>query len=175
MWLWGMSVVALTMRCLGMPCHHLVACGPTGAWWYWGGCQVWAIYPLRSPVKVGGTVFYLPWGSLMSNALLSFTSHVAGKNARVELFEDRVEWSRAGISGGKATAAVFTAGLSALATGLRNKDTEMIPLRSVSSVTSKKGMMNTTVSVITPGNTIDFRVSHGEAQSFKDQLLRLIR
>ena len=110
----------------------------------------------------------------MSGPLLSFTSHVAGKNARVELYPDRIEWARAGLSGGKVTAAVFTLGASALATGVRNKETEMVPVRSVSSVTSKKGVANTTVSVIVPGNTIDFRVSHKEAAQFKETLQRLM-
>ena len=106
--------------------------------------------------------------------LLSFTSHVAGKNARVQVFPDRIEWSRAGLSGGKVTAAVFTLGASALATGVRNRDTEMIPVRSVSSVTSKKGMVNTTVSVITAGNTIDFKIGHSEADRLKSTLQQLI-
>ena len=65
-------------------------------------------------------------------------------------------------------------GFSILATGVRNKDTEMIPVRSITSITSKKGMTNTTVSVIVPGNTIDFRVSHGEAKTVKDTLQRLM-
>jgi hypothetical protein len=106
--------------------------------------------------------------------LHAFTSHIAGKNANVAIYPDRVEWTKAGLSGGKLLAGAMTAGLSMLATGVRNKDTEMIPVRSITSITSKKGLTNTTVSVIVPGNTIDFRVSHGEAKTVKETLQRLM-
>lgn len=110
----------------------------------------------------------------MSAPLLQFTSHINGKNAKVQVFPDRLEWSKAGLSGGKMLAGAMTMGLSMLATGVRNKDTEMIPVRAITSVTSKKGMANTTVSVITSGNTIDFRISHGEADRLKSTLLQLM-
>lgn len=110
----------------------------------------------------------------MSDALMSFTSHIAGKNAKVQVFPDRLEWTRAGLSGGKMLAGVATMGLSMLATGVRNKDSEMIPVRAITSVTSKKGMANTTVSVITSGNAIDFKIGHGEADKLKSTLLRLM-
>lgn len=110
----------------------------------------------------------------MSAALLEFTSHINGKNARVQVFPDRVEWSRAGLSGGKLTAGLLTGGLSMLATGISNKDSEMIPVRAITSVTSKKGLANTTVSVITAGNTIDFKIGHGEADRLKSTLLQLM-
>jgi phage-related minor tail protein len=71
-------------------------------------------------------------------------------------------------------AGAATLGLSMLATGVRNKDTEMIPIRAITSVTSKKGMANTTVSVITAGNTIDFKISHSEATKLKATLLQLM-
>lgn len=104
----------------------------------------------------------------------SFTSHVAGKNANVSIYSDRVEWTRGGVSGGKLLAGAATMGWSLLKTGVRNKDTEMIPVRSITSITSKKGMANTTVSVIVPGNAVDFRVSHGEAKTVKETLQRLM-
>ena len=110
----------------------------------------------------------------MSSALLEFTSHINGKNAKVQVFPDRLEWTKAGLSGGKMLAGAMTLGLSTLATGVRNKDTEMIPIRAITSVTSKKGMANTTVSVITSGNTIDFKISHGEADRLKKTLLELM-
>ncbi|MFH5879742.1 hypothetical protein [Arthrobacter sp. NA-172] len=90
------------------------------------------------------------------------------------IYPDRVEWTRAGLSGGKLMAGAATLGLSMLATGVRNKDTEMIPVRSITSITSKKGLANTVVSVIVPGNTIDFRISHGEAKAVKATLQRLM-
>ena len=71
----------------------------------------------------------------------------------------------------------MTGGVSLLATGVKNgkSGTEMIPVKSMSSVTtSRDGLMNTKVSVITSGNTIDFRVSHTEAARVKDVLTQLI-
>lgn len=110
--------------------------------------------------------------------LYQFTSHIDGKNAKVAIYEDRVEWDRArGVSGGKITAGVLTAGLSVLATGVRNgkAGTEVIPIKSISSVTTKRdGLVNSFVSVITVGNTIDMRVSHKEAAVVKQVLTDLM-
>lgn len=110
--------------------------------------------------------------------LYQFTSHILGKNAKVEIYPDRVEWERArGVSGGKITAGVLTGGLSMLATGVRNgkAGTEVIPIKSISSVTTKRdGLVNSFVSVITVGNTIDMRVSHKEAAIVKQVLTDLM-
>jgi hypothetical protein len=110
--------------------------------------------------------------------IYQFTSHIMGKNAKVSIYPDRVEWNLArGVSGAKVTAGLMTGGLSMLATGVKNgkAGTEMIPVRSISSVTTRRdGMLNTKVSVITSGNTVDFRVSHAEAKIVQDTLTRLI-
>ncbi len=110
--------------------------------------------------------------------LLEFTSHIQGKNAVVTVWPDRIEWLQPkSVSGGKVTAGILTGGLSMLATGVKGgkTGTEMIPVKSISSVTTKKdGISNTLVSVITSGNTIDFRVSHKEAAELKQVLTRLI-
>lgn len=110
--------------------------------------------------------------------LFEFTSHIAGKNARVHIFNDRIEWNLArGVSGGKVTAGLMTGGLSMLATGVRNgkAGSEMIPIKNISSVTTKRdGMLNTVVQVVTSGNTIDFRVSHAEAAQIRGILNDLI-
>jgi len=108
----------------------------------------------------------------------TFTSHISGKNAKVSIYSDRIEWGDArGISAGKITAGVMTGGLSMFATGVRNgkSGSEMIPIKNISSVTTKRdGLLNTFVSVITSGNTIDFRVSHSEAATTKEVLTRLM-
>jgi hypothetical protein len=110
--------------------------------------------------------------------IYEFTSHIEGKNAKVSVYPDRVEWLKPrGVSGGKVTAGILTMGLSTLATGVKNgkSGTEMIPVKSMSSVTTKRdGLMNTLVQVITSGNTIDFRVSHNEAKQVKEVLTQLI-
>ncbi|TFC34997.1 SHOCT domain-containing protein [Cryobacterium sp. TMT2-14] len=67
--------------------------------------------------------------------------------------------------------------MSLLATGFKNgkSGTEMIPVKSMSSVTtSRDGILNTKVSVITSGNTVDFRVSHSDAAHVKSVLTQLI-
>lgn len=110
--------------------------------------------------------------------IFTFTSHIDGKNAKVSVYTDRIEWIKPrGVSGGKLTAGLLTAGVSLLATGFKNgkSGTEMIPVKSMSSVTtSRDGLLNTKVSVITSGNTVDFRVSHAEATQIKNTLAQLI-
>lgn len=110
--------------------------------------------------------------------IFTFTSHIEGKNAKVSVHQDRLEWIRPrGVHGGKVTAGLMTGGLSFLATGFKNgkSGTEMIPIKNISSVTtSRDGVLNSKVSVITSGNTIDFRVSHGEAAEVKKVLTQLI-
>jgi hypothetical protein len=115
---------------------------------------------------------------MFEQPLYEFTSHISGKNAKVQIFPDRIEWNLArGVSGGKITAGLMTGGLSLLATGVKNgkAGSEMIPVKSISSVTTKRdGMLNTLVQVVTSGNTIDFRVSHGEAAHIRGVLNDLI-
>lgn len=108
------------------------------------------------------------------NPLMSFTSHVNGKNAKVSLYGDRIEWTRGGLSAGKVTAAALTLGASALATGLSNKDTNMIMLRQVQGVTTKKGMLNTSVAVAAGAASVVFNCSHKEAADFKANVLALM-
>jgi len=110
--------------------------------------------------------------------LHTFTSHIAGKNAVVKIYANRVEWEKPrGVSGGKLTAGLLTGGLSLLATGVKNGDsgTEMIPVKAITSVATKRdGFSNSVVSVITAGATVDFRVAHKEAATVKDTLTRLM-
>ncbi len=110
--------------------------------------------------------------------IFTFTSHIEGKNAKVTVYPDRIEWVKPrGVSGGKLTAGVMTLGTSLLVTGVKGgkSGTEMIPVKSMSSITTQRdGILNTKVSVITSGNTVDFRVSHSEAQQVKEVLTSLI-
>lgn len=108
----------------------------------------------------------------MTAPLHTFTSHISGKNATVEIYPDRIEWERLKERSGALL--VATGGLSLL-TKRRKDGSEMIPVKSITSVATKRdGIRNTIVSVITSGNTIDFRVSHDEAAQVRDVLNRLI-
>ncbi|MFF7969747.1 SHOCT domain-containing protein [Streptomyces sp. NPDC007905] len=109
---------------------------------------------------------------------MTFKSHIEGKNADVAIHHDRIEWARSrGLSGKKLTAGFLTGGVSLLATGVRGGDagTEMIPMKSVSSVVTKRdGLMFTKVVVVASGNTINFRVPHDAAPGIKSLLTDLI-
>ncbi|MBA3782398.1 MAG: hypothetical protein H0X12_11180 [Nocardioides sp.] len=104
-------------------------------------------------------------------ALMNFKSHIAGKNADVSIYPDRIEWEQQG----RITATRLLTG-AALVTGARKGgSSEMIPIRAITSVTTKKdGLRNHAVSIITGGNTIDMRVSKGEADQIKQTLTRLM-
>jgi hypothetical protein len=97
---------------------------------------------------------------LPADALLQTKSHEAGRNSDVTLYPDRIERVRQKSLGSLSKA---------------KQDTEVIPMKSVSSVQAKKdGLIYTKVTVFTSGNTIDFRVRHAEAQTFKDAITQLL-
>ncbi len=106
-------------------------------------------------------------------ALHTFTSHVAGKNAIVKVYEDRVEWESPGSV--RKGLAVATMGLTAVAPGLRKgAGAEMMPIKAITSVTTKKGLRNTKLVVVAAGNTIEANISHDEAAAVKATILRLM-
>jgi len=107
--------------------------------------------------------------------LYEFTSHIEGKNAKVQIWPDRIEWERKGVDGGKVKAGILTLGVSTLFTGIKGKETDMIPIKLISGVTSKKGMGgNTVVAVRTAAGGVDFRVSHKEADQARKVLAELM-
>jgi hypothetical protein len=86
--------------------------------------------------------------------LLSFQSHIDGKNATAEIWPDRIEWDRKG-------------DLSALKLGMGRKrgSHETLMARQITSVSSERsGMLNTLVVVKTGNGSVAFRVSKGEAE-----------
>lgn len=92
--------------------------------------------------------------------LLVVTSHDEGKNAKVMVWPDRIERIKA---------------KSMMSLSRANQDTEVIPIRAVSSVQAKKdGMMWTNVTVFASGNNINFRIRHQEAQAFKNVVMDLV-
>jgi hypothetical protein len=110
--------------------------------------------------------------------VMKFKSHVSGKNADVEVYIDRIEYTKEGRMGtaSKLALGAATLGTSMLATGVSGKKgTEVIPIKSINSVVTKKdGFRFTAVQVITAGNTIDFRVGHGEADGIRTCLIELM-
>lgn len=90
--------------------------------------------------------------------LLRFTSHIDGRNATLSVYPDRVEWERP------------------RGVGLTNKSgTEMIPVKAISSVTTKKdGFTKAKLVMIVSGNTIEARLSPKEADEAKQTLTALI-
>lgn len=129
--------------------------------------------PVSTQVVETGTASFSDDG-----ALLKFKSHIDGKNADVAIYPDRVEWIMArGVSGAKVTAGVLTGGLSMLATGVKNgkAGSQMIPMKSITGVTTKRdGMIITVVTVTSSSSAIGFRVSHKEAEQMRQLLNQLI-
>ena len=94
----------------------------------------------------------------MSGPLMEFTSHVEGRNAKVAIYEDRIEWGRQRIT------------LSG-----KRLDTNMVPIRQIQGVTTHRaGMLYTVVKVATGADTIEFRVTKPQAEEIKATLTRLM-
>lgn len=112
-----------------------------------------------------------------SQPVLRFTSHIGGKNAKVSVYRDRIEWSRKGWIGARTRhiTGAATLGMSYLVTGVKTRDDgEVIPIRTISSITSKRGMLNTLLTFIATGNNIEMNVSHKEAAAVKDLVQTLM-
>lgn len=108
---------------------------------------------------------------------MQLTSKIAGKNATIALYPDRLEWERAGMSGGaKAALGVATLGVSLAATGVSHKrETEMVPLRAISHVSTKRdGLRNTLVTLTTAGGDVEVRCGHDDAKRLVAEVNRLL-
>lgn len=111
----------------------------------------------------------------MNTSLLTFKSHVSGKNADVSIFPDRVEWSQKRSVSWKLAMCTLGFSLLTLLMPRRQAASEMIPVSRISSViTRRKSVLWTTVSIVTVGNTIDFNVSHDMAAEVTRTLNSLI-
>jgi hypothetical protein len=111
--------------------------------------------------------------------LFEIVSHVDGKNAKVRLWPDRIEWERGrGVSGAKLTAGALTLGTSLFLTGVKGgKDAyEMLPITQITSVANRKdGLLYHLVEVQTAGGTVGFRVSRDDAAAFRQAILNLMQ
>jgi hypothetical protein len=115
--------------------------------------------------------------SMESEPLMTFKSHVDGKNADVAIYVDRIEWGQAGgVSLTRLAAGTMTMGASLLKTGVRRGGaSEMMPIKSVSSVTTAKdGLRFYKVVVICSGNTVEFRIDKADGETAKTLLTQLI-
>ncbi len=110
-----------------------------------------------------------------TDPLLTFKSHIEGKNADVAIYVDRIEWDRKGRLTVSRVAATLTPGAPAPKTGLRKGGgSEMVPVKAISAVTVERDGFRQLVKVICSGNTIDFRVGRGEADGIKALLTQLM-
>mgnify|MGYP001219929601 CR=1 FL=1 len=115
--------------------------------------------------------------SNIDKPLMTFNSHIEGKNAEVAIYADRIEWGRQGRmgAGSKLALGAMTMGISLAKTGVRRSgDSEMIPVKSISSVVVERDGLRQKVKVVCSGNTIDFRCSREEAEKVKTLLTDLM-
>jgi Short C-terminal domain len=94
-----------------------------------------------------------------STPIMQVMSHDEGRNAVVSLYPDRIERVKA---------------KSMLSLSHARQDTEVIPIRAISSVQAKKSGFRTHVTVYASGNTVEFRIAHQDAQRFKDAVMQLV-
>jgi len=89
---------------------------------------------------------------------MEFMSHIEGRNAKVAIYDDRIEWGRQRLT----------------MTGTR-RDTNMVPVRQIQGVTTHRaGMLYTVVKVATSADVVEMRVSKAQAGQIKAILTRLV-
>lgn len=94
--------------------------------------------------------------TMTSEPLLRFTSHVEGRNATVEVYPDRIEWSRTSMV-------------------LRRKETNTIPIRQIQGVTTRRSsFLYTAVKVTTGGDAVEFHVSKSQAAEARELITKLV-
>jgi len=116
----------------------------------------------------------------MSDLLLHTKSRIAGKNADVRIYENRIEWAREPRSLAANIVAIVLAFCTVFISLIwfrpqfKVNATEVIPASKISSIkTAKEGPINTKVTVITSGATIEFRTGHDKAAALKNTLTGL--
>lgn len=115
-------------------------------------------------------------------ALARLESHVAGRNARVTIWADRIEWSQPG----RTTVAnvllvilaVYTVGLSLLISACRprfkERGRQMLAMTAVQSVAARRDGLHTAVAVVAGATTISFRVPHSESERIEALIRDLV-
>lgn len=98
-----------------------------------------------------------PAPALPEGALMQAKSHIAGKNALVTVYPDRIEWERTGLM-------VLGHGAS-----------EVIPIRAITSVSAKRGgALLTGVVLNTAGGKIEVRLGNKDVDRFKQTVTDLV-
>lgn len=118
----------------------------------------------------------------MTQPLAEFTSHISGRNAQVMIWPDRIEWvipGRLAITNGLLVLlACCTLGLALLAPACRPRfaarDRRMLTLRSIHSVSSHRETVHTVVTITAGTESINLRVSHGEASRIETLVRQLM-
>ena len=110
--------------------------------------------------------------------ILEVQSRIAGRNATIAVYPDRIEWSRPrSISPGKVTAAVLTGGIS-LVGGIhsnRGSGSATIPMRQVAAVNLIRkgiGMAGWIVSISTASGIVEAVCSKSDAEALRDAIMR---
>ena len=98
------------------------------------------------------------------NPLGTFKGRTDGGAVDVVVYPDRVEWALK--SHKRAAMRMFGAGAD---------KTEMMPIRTISSVTSERsGIAFEKVSLIATGNTVDFKLAKKDAENAKNLIQQLM-
>ena len=112
----------------------------------------------------------------MNAHTLHVKSKIAGKNADVYVYPDRIEYGKSGWmgTGAKAALGTMTLGASLLATGLGPKSEQTaIPMKAITMVTAKKdGLMNSVVTFHTSAGEIEVKCSHSDAKELQATVQR---
>ncbi|WFE47621.1 hypothetical protein [Verrucosispora sp. WMMD1129] len=114
--------------------------------------------------------------------LARFESRVAGRNARVAVWPDRIEWSQPGRTKVAnvllVILTVYTIGISLLFRACRPRFKEqgrqMLAMRAVQSVAAQRDGLHTAVAVVAGASTISFRVPHDAAPQIEALIRDLV-
>ena len=113
----------------------------------------------------------------MSTHTLHVKSKIAGKNADVFVYPDRIEYGKFGMgTAAKATLGVFTGGTSLLATGTggpKQKSATVLPMKAINLITIKRdGLINSIVTFSTSTGEIEVKCSHSDAKELQATVQR---